>query len=667
MADDIAQESIDTIRALCMDIVQNANSGHPGLPLGMAPAAYVLFNRVMNYDPADPDWPDRDRFILSAGHGSALIYAMLHLTGYALSMDDLKAFRQWGSITPGHPERDPDPKRVTPGIEVTTGPLGQGFANGVGMAMAEKFLRQRFGSEVQDHRTFAIVSDGELEEGIGSEAASLAGFLKLGKINYLYDDNDISLDGPTSLSFKEDVTKRFEAYGWHVEYVEDVNDIHALGQAIDRAVAEEERPSLVRIRSIIGYPSPNKQGTSAAHGAPLGEDEVRATKEVMGMDPDKTFFVPEAVAGHMDMTARGRELKAAWDKRLAEWKLEKPELVEEWDTAWAGKPLPGFDGSLPPDWGTDSLATRVAGQKSMAAFSKYTPTMMGGAADLSESTKTEFPGGESEHFSPTQPGRNVYFGVREHGMGGAVNGMAAHGGILRPYGSTFMQFSDYMRGAVRLSALMELPVAWVYTHDSIGLGEDGPTHQPVEHLAALRAIPQLTVIRPCDADETAEAWRVTINGLHGPAAFALSRQNLPVYERGEGKPFASAAGLDKGAYVMREADGDLAAIVVGTGSEVEVAVAAADRLAADGIPTRVVSFPSWELFEAQDQAYRESVFPDGVPSVSVEAGIGQGWERWVDAAVSVERFGASAPADEVMEKLGITPDHVVEKVKELVK
>ncbi|MFM9127626.1 MAG: transketolase-like TK C-terminal-containing protein, partial [Solirubrobacterales bacterium] len=425
--------------------------------------------------------------------------------------------------------------------------------------------------------------------------------------------------------------------------------------------------SLVRIRSIIGYPSPNKQGTSAAHGAPLGEDEVRATKEVMGMDPDKAFFVPEAVAAHMNMTARGEELKAAWDKRLAEWKLEKPELVEEWDTAWAGRPLPGVDGSLPPDWGTDSIATRVAGQKCMAAFSKYTPTMMGGAADLSESTKTEFPGGESEHFSPTQPGRNVFFGVREHGMGGAVNGMAAHGGILRPYGSTFMQFSDYMRGAVRLSALMELPVAWVYTHDSIGLGEDGPTHQPVEHLAALRAIPQLTVIRPCDADETAEAWRITINGLHGPAAFALSRQNLPVYERGEGKPFASAAGLDKGAYVMREADGELQAIVVGTGSAVEVAVAAADRLAADGIATRVVSFPSWELFEAQDQAYRDSVFPEGVPSVSVEAGIGQGWERWVDGVVSIERFGASAPGPEVMDKLGITPHNVAERVKELVR
>jgi len=578
-------------------------------------------------------------------------------------MDDLKAFRQWGSITPGHPERDPDPAHMTPGVEVTTGPLGQGFANGVGMAMAERFLRERFGAEAQDHRIFAIVSDGDLMEGVAAEAASLAGHLRLGRLVYLYDDNDVSLDGPTSLTFKDDTAKRFEAYGWHVEEVADVNDLAALELAIDRAMREEERPSLVRVRSIIGYPSPNKQGTSGAHGAPLGEDEVRRTKEVMGLDPDKRFDVPADVAARMDQTARGAALQAEWTAAMATWRAQDPERAAVWDAAWTGRPLPGLDATLPPAWSKEGLATRVAGKEAMAAFSAHVPTMVGGAADLSGSTNTIFPGGESERFSATQAGRNVWFGVREHGMGAAVNGMAAHGGIVRPYGSTFLQFADYMRGAVRLSALMNLPVAWVFTHDSVGLGEDGPTHQPVEHLAALRAIPRLTVLRPADADETAEAWRVILEDLEGPAALALSRQGTPTHPRGDGG-LAPASGVARGAYVLRDAAG-AQAVIVGTGTEVQVALDAADLLAAEGIPASVVSMPSWELFGAQDEGYRASVLPPGLPSVSVEAGVSMGWERWVDASVAIDRFGASAPGPTVLEQLGITPRAVADRVRGL--
>ncbi|CAB4913854.1 unannotated protein [freshwater metagenome] len=661
MSDDIAQRSINVIRALSMDMVEAANSGHPGLPLGMAPAAYLLYQRVMRHNPADPGWKDRDRFILSAGHGSALQYVLLHLSGYDLPLSELQAFRQWGSRTPGHPELDHH--HVTPGIEVTTGPLGQGFANGVGMAMAERFLRERFGSEVQDHHIYAIVSDGDLMEGVASEAASLAGHLGLGRLVYLYDDNDISLDGPTSLSFSDDVAMRFEAYGWHVDHVADVNDLAALEQAIDRAVREQDRPSLIRVRSIIGYPSPNKQGSSKAHGSPLGADEVRATKEAMGLDPDLSFDVPADVAEHMDQRARGAALQAEWSAREAAWRAADPQRAEVWDNAWAGRPQPGLDGALPPQWSADALATRVAGKESMAAFAPFTPTMVGGAADLSSSTNTVFPGGESERFSRSQAGRNVSFGVREHAMGAAVNGMAAHGGIVRPYGSTFLQFADYMRGAIRLSALMQLPVAWVFTHDSVALGEDGPTHQPVEHLAALRAIPGLTVIRPADPGETAEAWRVTLEEAQGPVALALSRQNLPVLALSS-DGLAPASGLARGAYVLRDAQ-DARATVVGSGAEVQVALAAADLLAADGIAARVVSMPSWELFAAQDAAYQEATIPPGLVSVAVEAGISMGWERWVDAVVAIDRFGASAPGGEVLERLGITPVAVTERVREL--
>jgi transketolase len=654
-ASDIDQLCIDTIRTLSMDAVQKANSGHPGLPMGMAPAAYVLYAKVMDHDPSDPDWPDRDRFLLSAGHGSMLLYSVLHLSGYALSMDEIKRFRQWGSLTPGHPERDR--VHVTPGVEVTTGPLGQGFANGVGMAMAERFLRERYGAEVQDHHIYAIVSDGDLMEGIASEAASLAGHLGLGRLIYLYDDNDISLDGPTELSFEtEDVEKRFEAYGWDVRSVHDANDVVALESAIKAGQIEAEHPTLIRVKSVIGYPSPNRQGTSKAHGAALGEDEVRATKEVMGWDPDQHFVVPDGV-----YEAFKREnTHAQWDERFASWREANPERAKEWDAAWSGRPLPGVRDALANiDWEKDKVATRSAGQKAMVAFSDFVPTMVGGAADLSESTKTEFPGGHEVRYTRAKAERNVFFGVREHGMGGTVNGMSAHGGIVRAYGSTFLQFADYMRGAIRLSALTGLQDAWVFTHDSVALGEDGPTHQPVEHLAALRAIPELVVLRPGDANETAYAWRAILEDLEGPAALILSRQDLPV------QGGASDEGVSKGAYVIREAEADERAAIVATGSEVWVAIAAAEQLESDGIGTRVVSMPSWELFDRQDDDYREEVLPPELPSVSIEAGIAMGWSKYVDASVSIERFGASAPGAEVLEKLGITPDAAASKVREL--
>src|SRR4051794_20178958 len=649
------QTCIDTIRTLSIDAVQKANSGHPGMPLAMAPVAYLLYAEVMKHNPKDPHWPDRDRFVLSAGHGSMLLYSALHLAGYDLSLDEIKNFRQWGSLTPGHPERDR--VHVTPGVEVTTGPLGQGFANGVGMAIAERFLRERYGSDVMDHRIYAIVSDGDLMEGIASEAASLAGHLKLGRLIYLYDDNDISLDGPTSLSFNsEDVGARFEAYGWQVLEVGDANDTEALRGAIRTAQGAEDLPTLIRVKSIIGYPSPNKSGTSKAHGSPLGEDEVRATKEAMGWDPDAQFLVPDGVYEAFDPD-RGAQAQSEWQERFDAWRSDNAEFAEEWDLAWQdpGRPKPGLAEALPEF--TDKVATRGAGQKAMAAFADFVPTMLGGAADLSESTKTEFPGGHEYRFGHDPGGRNIFFGVREHGMAGTVNGIAAHGGIVRPYGSTFLQFADYMRGSIRLSALTGLGVAWVFTHDSVGLGEDGPTHQPVEHLAALRAIPGLVVLRPGDGNETSAAWRVILEDLEGPACLILSRQNIG--------PVASAEdameGVARGAYVVRDAD-DAKAVIVGTGSEVTTALAAADEL---DVPVRVVSMPSWELFEQQDDAYRESVLPAGVPKVSVEAGIAMGWSKWVDASVSIDRFGASAPGEVVLDKLGINAPNVASKVKEL--
>jgi transketolase len=665
----IDQLGVDTIRTLSMDAVQKANSGHPGLPMGMAPVAYVLYAKIMQHNPKDPDWPDRDRFVLSAGHGSMLLYSVLHLSGYDLPLDELKRFRQWGSLTPGHPERDR--VHVTPGVEVTTGPLGQGFANGVGLALAERFLREKYGSDVMDHFTYAIVSDGDLMEGIASEAASIAGQYGLGKLVYLYDDNSISLDGPTTLSFDtEDVGKRFEAYGWQVLEIHDAQDLTAIQAAIEEGRRHTARPTLIRVKSIIGYPSPNKAGTSKAHGAALGEDEVRATKEVMGWDPDQHFFVPDGVYARFGEAAeRGAAAQAEWQARLDAWKAENAEDGKAWDLAWeggsyGGRPLPGLKEALRTvDWGgKEKIATRSAGQKAMAAMAPFVPTLVGGAADLSESTKTEFPGGDAERYTKAKAGRNVFWGVREHGMGGAVNGLAAHGGIVRPYGSTFLQFADYMRGSIRLSALTGLRVAWVYTHDSVALGEDGPTHQPVEHLAALRAIPGLTVIRPADANETAEAWRVIIEDLEGPAVLALSRQDLPVLQ-------IDFDSVGRGAYVVSPSDSDPThperVTLVGTGAEVHTAIAAQKILAGQGIGARVVSMPSWELFAEQEDSYRDEVLPPTLPRVSVEAAVTMGWERWVDRAVGIDRFGASAPGEEVLEKLGITGEHVAQTAKDL--
>jgi transketolase len=658
----VAALSINTIRALAMDAVQKAVSGHPGTPMSMAPVAYTIYTKFLKHNPENPGWKDRDRFVLSAGHASMLQYALLHLTGYDLTMEDIKNFRQWESRTPGHPEHF-----LTPGVETTTGPLGQGFANGVGMALAERFLAGRYnriGHEIVDHHVYAICSDGDLMEGVTNEAASIAGQNGLGKLVYVYDDNRITIDGTTAISFDaEDKGKRFEALGWHVRHVEDSEDLDALEDALANAHDEEERPSLVIVRSHIAYPAPHAQDTAAAHGSALGEEEVRATKERLGMDPDEHFYVADEVYGHMNMVEKGRELEEEWIGRFEAWREEFPELVEEWKRAWSGRPAPGYEDKL-PIWNpaeTEKLATRKAGAAAMNAFKDYVPTMIGGAADLVNSTSTAFMGGGM--FSSTHVGRNIAWGVREHGMGSAVNGICLHGGMVRPYGSTFLIFSDYMRPAVRLSALMGVPVAWVYTHDSVGLGEDGPTHQPVEHYMALRAIPNMTVIRPADANETAMAWRLTLEA-EGPVAMLLTRQNVPVLDP------EAAKGALRGAYVLADADSsEPDAILIGTGSEVAVALEARNLLAGQDVSARVVSMPSWEIFDAQEQEYKDSVLPPNVETrVSVEAGVTMGWERYVGckgASVGIDRFGASAPGETVLERLGITPEKVANEALEL--
>jgi transketolase len=660
----VDQLCIDAIRTLTMDAVQQAKSGHPGMPMAMAPVAYLLYTRFMRHNPRDPAWPDRDRFVLSAGHGSMLLYSVLHLCGYDLSLGEIKRFRQWGSLTPGHPERIFG-GHETPGVETTTGPLGQGFANGVGMAMAERFLRERYGAEVMDHRVFAMCSDGDLMEGVASEAASLAGHLGLGRIVYVYDDNHISIDGDTALSFDtEDVGGRFRSYGWHVEAVEDANDLVALSDALDAAIAEVERPSLIRVRSTIAWPAPHARGTAAAHGAPLGEEEVRATKAALGWNPDREFHVPDRVyEAFNSCVARGLELQREWQRRLARWRAADPARAAEWERAWQGRPAEGLSEALPSFHPAEaaSLATRAAGSVVMQAFAPYVPTMLGGAGDLAESTKTEFKGDPG--FSRERSGRNVHFGVREHAMGAVVNGMALHGGIVKPYGSTFLIFSDYMRPAIRLSALMRLPVVWVFSHDSVGLGEDGPTHQPVEHYAALRAIPGLTVLRPADAGETAEAWRVALEDCDGPVCILLTRQAVPVLDRTQ---LAPATGLARGAYPISDPAARCDAVVAATGSEVALALRAQEELSSEGIAVRVVSMPSWELLDAQPDGYRESLFPAGVPVVAVEAGVALGWERFAERTVSVERFGASAPGAEVLQRLGMTSEAVTAAVREVV-
>jgi transketolase len=670
---EIATLSIDTIRALAMDSVQKANAGHPGTAMALAPLGYVLFKRFLRANPADTHWPGRDRFILSSGHACMLQYALLHLCGYDLRLEDLQQFRQWGSLTPGHPERG-----HTAGIEVTTGPLGQGFANAVGMAIAQRCLADRFnrpGADVVDHHIYAICSDGDLMEGISQEAASIAGNFALGKLVVCFDDNHITIDGSTSISFDgEDHSQRMAANGWHVQRVADSEDLDALHAAIAAACAEGERPSFISIRSHIAYPAPHAIDTAKSHGAPLGEDEVKATKAVMGFDPDRRFWVDERVYEHMSLRERGASLQAEWQARMDAWRGAHPDLAGDWDLAWSGRMRDGWREALPVFEAGEEIATRAAGQKTMAGFGDFAPTMIGGAADLVESTRTVFDG--AGEFSKVHAGRNIPFGIREHGMGAIVNGAAAHGGIVKPYGATFLTFSDYMRGAVRLSALMGLPVVWVWTHDSIGLGEDGPTHQPVEHYAALRAIPQLWVIRPGDANETVQAWRVALERDDGPVALLLTRQNVRVLDRSQ---VAGAQELERGAYVLWQSpagDADGAAgppapelILISTGSEVPLTLAAGQALAAQGISVRVVSMPCMELFEAQSPEYREQVLPRAVTArLAVEPGASMSWWRWVGdegAVLGLDRFGASAPGTTVLEQFGFTTDNIVSRAREV--
>ncbi|MGA0121434.1 MAG: transketolase [Gaiellales bacterium] len=661
---DIAERSITTIRTLAMDGVQQANSGHPGTAMALAPIAYLYYREYLRHDPTDPHWPGRDRFVLSPGHACILQYAALHLAGYGVSLDDLKAFRQWGSLTPGHPEAG-----HTPGIETTTGPLGQGIGNAVGFALAERMLAERYnrpGHEVIDHNVFGICSDGDLMEGVAHEAASLAGHLGLGKLTFVYDDNRITIEGDTGLAFSEDVAARFQSLGWHVQRLDDGWSLDDVRRALDQAAAETAKPSLIVLRTHIAPGAPTKQDTAEAHGAPLGEEEIRQTKAVYGWPEDAQFLVPDEVAAHMDGTARGRELKAAWQERMDAYRAAHPDLAAELERVLAGELPDGWDADLPAfDAAEKGVASRVASGKAINALAARIPELVGGSADLAPSNNTHIADGLSVSARDFG-GRNLHFGIREHGMGAILNGMALHGGF-RVFGATFLVFSDYMRGAVRLSALSHIPVTYVWTHDSVYVGEDGPTHQPVEHLMALRVIPNLVVLRPCDANETVEAWRYAQTHRSGPVAIVLTRQNLPTLDRAA---LAPAADLARGAYVLADADGGQPdAIVIATGSEVAGALAARELLAAEGVGVRVVSMPSWELFEAQDAAYRESVLPAAVTRrVSYEAGVTQGWERWVGlggACVGIDRFGASAPGGTVAKELGMTPEAVAEAVRRL--
>ncbi len=657
------QLCVNTIRTLAIDAVQKASSGHPGLPMGAAPMAYVLWQRHLRHQPQNPDWPDRDRFVLSAGHGSMLLYALLHLTGYDVTMDDLKAFRQWGSRTPGHPE-----SFDTPGVEATTGPLGQGSANAVGMALAERALAYRFNRRshmIVDHYTYALVSDGDLMEGISAEAASFAGHVRLGKLIYLYDANDVTLDGPASLTFStEDVGRRYQAYGWHVLRVQDGDtDLEAIDAAIREAKEETRRPSIIIVKTTIGYGSPNKQGSSSAHGSPLGADEVTLTKESLGWDAEEPFYVPEEAKGQFGKAIeRGDEAESRWNERFASYRSAHPELAAEWERRFSNKLPAGWEAAIPSFETGDNLATREASGKVLNAIAAAVPELLGGDADLSSSTKTALKDMGS-FDGQTGEGRNIHFGVREHAMGSIVNGMAYHGG-LRGYASTFFLFSDYMRPAVRLAALSKVPAIYVWTHDSVGLGEDGPTHQPVEHLMALRVVPNLHVIRPADANETAEAWRLAMERTEGPTALVLTRQKIATIDRSS---YGDASGTRRGAYVVAEGDD---AAVIATGSEVALALEARELLEKAGVSCRVVSMPCWELFEAQADDYRESVLPEAVKArVSVEAGVTLGWRRYLGEkgrAIGIDRFGASAPGDTIFEKLGLTPESVAETVKRLV-
>jgi transketolase len=646
---------INVIRGLAMDAVEKANSGHTGTAMALAPLADVLWTRVMRHDPSDPSWPDRDRFVLSNGHASILLYSLLYLTGYGLTLDDLKQFRQWGSLTPGHPEHG-----HTVGVELTTGPLGQGVANGVGMGIAERVLRARFGPEACNHYTFVFAGDGCFEEGISHEAASLAGHLGLGRLVYVYDDNHITIDGPTSLSYSDNVPERFAAYGWDVDAIGEVaNDTAVLEAALRRAMAVEDRPSLIVLRSHIGWPSPHLTDTNKAHGDPFGDDEIRATKEILGMPPDETFWVPdEVVERYRRCIPRGRALREAWEKRFAASGVDRV----AWDAAWAGRGVAGWDDALPTFTAGDQVATRRAVNAAITATQPGLPGLVAGAADLTGNTGMQLK--DATMQSVEHPGgHQVYFGIREHGMGAAMTGMALHGGIL-PVGGTFFVFSDYMRGAVRLASLSGAHVIYSFTHDSVGLGEDGPTHQPIEQLAALRAMPGLTVVRPADANECAVAWKLAVEA-DGPVALVLSRQSIPVLAE---TADLAAVGVRRGGYVLADPPGDTApaVVLVGTGSEVHVCLAAATELAGRGVAARVVSLPCWEWFGDQDGAYRASVLPDGVPRLSVEAAASFGWERYVDDFVAIDRFGASAPGQVALDKFGFNPSNVADRAQALV-
>jgi transketolase len=658
--------SVSTIRLLSVDAVQAANSGHPGLPLGAAPMAYVLWSRFLRFNPQDPKWPNRDRFVLSAGHGSALLYSLLHLYGYDLSLDDVKHFRKLHSRTPGHPE-----SHMTPGVEVTTGPLGQGFANGVGMAMGEAHLAALYNKpehKVMDHYTYAIVSDGDLMEGISAEAASLAGHLKLGKLIYLYDDNDISLDGPTKLAYTEDVLKRFEAYGWHTQRVADGNDLAAIEAAIKAAQDETERPSLISVKTIIGYGSP-QEGTSKVHGSPLGPENLRKAKEFFGFNPDESFVVPAEVKPHLlEPGQRGAKLQQEWDEQFAKFAQEFEAEARQFQISFKGELPEGWDKDLPVFTPADKeLATRQASGKALEALKKSIPYLFGGSADLASSN--DMPTSGDISFQPgNYAHNNIWFGVREHAMGGALNGLSHHGG-LRVYGGTFLTFSDYMRGAIRLTALAESAVTFVFTHDSIGLGEDGPTHQPVEQVVSLRTIPNIIVLRPGDANETVEAWRVALTKPKSPVLLILSRQKLPVFDQ---TVLGSAReGVGKGAYILKEAGGEAQLILVATGSEVSLALKAQEALNKEGIAARVVSMPSWELFEQQDEAYQHKVLPPKLKKrITIEAGSPIGWHKYAtDEGISIamNRFGESGPGEEVMAQFGFSVENVVAKAHELLK
>ncbi len=661
---DLQNLAINTLRFLSADGVEQAKSGHPGLPMGAAPMAYAIWTRHLRHNPANPGWPERDRFILSGGHGSMLLYSLLHLTGYELSLEELKRFRQWGSLTPGHPEYG-----LTPGVETTTGPLGQGFANGVGMAMAEAHLAKTFnrpGYEIIDHYVYAIVTDGDLMEGVASEAASIAGHLKLGKLIYLYDDNHISIEGSTDLAFTEDRGRRFEAYGWQVQRVEDGLDVDAIDRAI-QAARQDPRPSLIMVRNIIGYGLPTRAGTAKAHGEPPGEAELNGAKEKLGWPLEPRFYIPdEALAFFRQAQKNGTSWESQWKQKLARYAKDYPELAAELERRLAGELPAGWQDGL-PEFPADAkgMASRAASGKVLNALAGKLPELMGGSADLAPSNNSWM--NDIPAFAADCPeGRNVHFGVREHSMGSLVNGMAYHGSLI-PYGATFMVFSDYMRPPVRLSALSHLGSIWIFTHDSIGVGEDGPTHQPVEQLAALRAIPNLVTIRPADANEVRIAWQVAIENRKRPTALVLSRQNLPTLDR---SLVAPAEGLRKGAYVLADlGEGKPRLILMASGSEVALIVEAGRRLASQGIAVRVFSFPCWELFSEQKQSYQESVLlPEVKTRLAVEAGVSLGWHRWTSSTgrvLGLDRYGASAPAGEIFKNLGFTVENIEQIAHEM--